>query len=82
MAHMGVDYEISGDMLKIIGKGGGLLGAEVKALDLRAGIALTLCGLAAEGETVITDAWQIDRGYVDLIPKLKSLGASCSGSLG
>ena len=82
MARMGVDYEISGDMLKIIGKGGGLLGAEVKALDLRAGIALTLCGLAAEGETFITDAWQIDRGYVDLIPKLKSLGASCSGSLG
>lgn len=82
MARMGLQYEISGDMLKIMGNGGGLIGAEVKALDLRAGIALTLCGLAAEGETTITDAWQIGRGYVDLIPKLKSLGANCSGSLG
>lgn len=82
MAKMGLKYEISGDMLKIVGRGGGLKGTEVKALDLRAGIALTLCGLGAEGETTITDAWQIGRGYVDLIPKLKSLGAICSGSIG
>lgn len=82
MARMGVQYEISGDMLKVMGNSGGLIGTEVKALDLRAGIALTLCGLAAEGETVITDAWQIGRGYVDLVPKLKSLGANCSGSIG
>jgi len=82
MAKMGLKYEISGDMLKIVGRGGGLKGTEVKALDLRAGIALTLCGLGAEDETTITDAWQIGRGYVDLIPKLKSLGANCSGSIG
>ncbi|WP_367108775.1 UDP-N-acetylglucosamine 1-carboxyvinyltransferase [uncultured Psychrobacter sp.] len=82
MARMGVQYGISGDMLKVMGNNGGLIGTEVKALDLRAGIALTLCGLAAEGETVITDAWQIGRGYVDLIPKLKALGANCSGSIG
>lgn len=81
MKKMGVNYQIEGDMLKIHGQGGGLVGAEVKALDLRAGIALTLCGLAAEGETVITDAWQIGRGYVDLIPKLKSLGGVCSGEI-
>lgn len=81
MKKMGLDYQIDGDMLKIHGQGGSLVGAEVKALDLRAGIALTLCGLAAQGETVITDAWQIGRGYVDLIPKLKSLGAVCSGEI-
>lgn len=81
MAKMGVEYTIAGDMLKIAGKGGGLQGAEVTALDLRAGIALTLCGMAAEGETIINDAWQIGRGYVDLIPKLKALGAVCSGSV-
>lgn len=81
MKKMGLDYQIEGDMLKINGQGGGLVGAEVRALDLRAGIALTLCGLAAEGETVISDAWQIGRGYVDLIPKLKSLGAVCSGEI-
>ena len=81
MGKMGLQYEVSGDMLKIEGNRGGLVGTEVKALDLRAGIALMLCGLAAEGETVITDAWQIGRGYVDLIPKLKALGANCSGNI-
>ncbi len=75
MARMGLSYEIAGDMLKIHGKGGGLRGAEVRALDLRAGAALTLCGLAADGETTITDAWQISRGYVDFAAKLNSLGA-------
>lgn len=79
MGKMGLAYSVKGDLLRISGKGGGLRGAEVCALDLRAGIALALCGLAAEGETVITDAWQIGRGYVKLIPKLQSLGAVCSG---
>lgn len=75
MARMGMEHEIRGDMLVIHGKGGGLHGAEVRALDLRAGAALTLCGLAAEGETVITDAWQISRGYMDFAEKLNALGA-------
>ncbi|MBE7927492.1 UDP-N-acetylglucosamine 1-carboxyvinyltransferase [Pseudomonas saudiphocaensis] len=81
MAKMGLKYDIAGDMLKIYGHAGGLAGARVKALDLRAGIALALCGLAAEGETVISDAWQIGRGYVNFISKLKSLGAECSGEI-
>ena len=81
MAKMGLKYEVKGDILKVYGQGGGLVGAEVKALDLRAGIALTLAGLSADGETIITDAWQIGRGYVNLITKLKSLGAVCSGEI-
>ena len=81
MEKMGLKYQIEGQILKIHGQNGNLYGAQVKALDLRAGIALTLCGLTAEGETIITDAWQIGRGYVNLIPKLKSLGAVCSGSI-
>ena len=72
---MGVSSEVTGDMLRIHGKGGGLHGADVRALDLRAGAALALCGLTAEGETTIADAWQIARGYVDFAGKLKSLGA-------
>ncbi|HRL75157.1 MAG TPA: UDP-N-acetylglucosamine 1-carboxyvinyltransferase [Candidatus Accumulibacter phosphatis] len=75
MARMGLRHEVVGDMLKIYGHGGGLHGAEVRALDLRAGAALALCGLAAEGETVITDAWQIARGYENFAEKLRSLGA-------
>ena len=72
---MGLHYEVTGDMLRIHGNGGGLYGATVKALDLRAGAALALCGLTADGETTITDAWQISRGYVDFAAKLRSLGA-------
>jgi UDP-N-acetylglucosamine 1-carboxyvinyltransferase len=74
MAKMGFKYTISGDMLQIHGSARSLRGAEVRALDLRAGAALALCGLAAEGETLIRDAWQIDRGYVNFVKKLNSLG--------
>lgn len=75
MAKMGLRHEVRGDMLVIHGQRGGLQGAEVRALDLRAGAALALCGLTAGGETVITDAWQIERGYVDFASKLRELGA-------
>ncbi|KPQ02361.1 UDP-N-acetylglucosamine 1-carboxyvinyltransferase [Marinobacter sp. HL-58] len=75
MAKMGLGYEIKGNLLKVHGNQGSIIGAHVKALDLRAGAALALCGLVAEGETVIEDAWQIARGYADFDKKLKSLGA-------
>jgi len=75
MAKMGLNFAIDGDMLRIYGIGGKLHGTQVRALDLRAGAALTLCGLVAEGETCITDAWQISRGYVDFPEKLRALGA-------
>lgn len=76
MARMGAKHEVTGDMLRIHGTGGGLHGADVRALDLRAGAALSLCGLIAEGETTVLDAWQIARGYVDFPGKLRRLGAS------
>ncbi len=78
MAKMGLLYNIDGDMLKIQGNGGNLQGSEVTALDLRAGAALVLCGLAAASETVIHDAWQINRGYVNFVEKLTLLGAAIS----
>lgn len=52
-----------------------LLGAPVKATDLRAGASLILAGLVSEGETEISDAHHIDRGYPDIEEKLKALGA-------
>lgn len=76
MAKMGLDFNTEGNLLKIYGKGGSLVGATVKALDLRAGAALALCGLIADGETIITDAWQIGRGYNNFVQKLKSLGGA------
>ena len=52
-----------------------LQGAEVKATDLRAGAALILAGLVADGETIISNIYHIDRGYSDLIEKFTKLGA-------
>jgi len=52
-----------------------LYGTEVRATDLRAGAALMVAGLMAEGETVINDVYYIDRGYHRVEEKLSSLGA-------
>jgi UDP-N-acetylglucosamine 1-carboxyvinyltransferase len=52
-----------------------LSGAPVRAVDVRAGAALVLAGLVADGETVISDAHHVDRGYEDFVGKLASLGA-------
>ncbi|WP_373897954.1 UDP-N-acetylglucosamine 1-carboxyvinyltransferase [Haloimpatiens sp. FM7315] len=53
-----------------------LTGAEVKTTDLRAGAALILAGLAAEGCTKIGDIYHIDRGYVNIENKFKSIGGN------
>ena len=55
-----------------------LQGAPVKATDLRAGAALVLAGIVAEGETRVHEIRHIDRGYEDYVGKLSSLGASVS----
>jgi UDP-N-acetylglucosamine 1-carboxyvinyltransferase len=52
-----------------------LQGAEVASTDLRAGAALVLTGLVAEGRTRVTELKHIDRGYVSFTEKLKALGA-------
>ncbi|REK69533.1 UDP-N-acetylglucosamine 1-carboxyvinyltransferase [Paenibacillus paeoniae] len=53
-----------------------LTGAKVCATDLRAGAALICAALRAEGETEVTGLHHIDRGYVDITGKLRSLGAT------
>lgn len=77
MEKMGLQYSSEDNLLRIQGNGGKLKGATVKALDLRAGAALALCGLIAHGETTILDAWQIYRGYNLFTEKLQMLGAKC-----
>lgn len=74
---MGVDAQVENDFLVING-GGRTQGAEVNALDLRAGMALLLLGLVSNGETTINNAWQIERGYEDIITKTRSLGGKIS----
>lgn len=53
-----------------------LQGAEVAATDLRAGAALVLAGLVAEGVTRVVELKHIDRGYVNLVEKFQQLGAT------
>jgi UDP-N-acetylglucosamine 1-carboxyvinyltransferase len=52
-----------------------LVGATARALDIRAGAALIIAGLAAEGISTITDIYHLDRGYEALETKLGALGA-------
>src|SRR5690606_1918947 len=52
-----------------------LVGANVQATDLRAGAALICAGLRADGETIVSGLHHIDRGYIDIVGKLASLGA-------
>jgi UDP-N-acetylglucosamine 1-carboxyvinyltransferase len=52
-----------------------LSAAPARALDVRAGAALVLAGLAADGETVVHDPFHVDRGYSDLAGSLRALGA-------
>jgi UDP-N-acetylglucosamine 1-carboxyvinyltransferase len=71
---MGADIRIGGRSAVIKGVPE-LTGAPVTATDLRAGAALVCAGLAADGETEITDIQHIDRGYENLVTKMQNLGA-------
>ena len=61
--------------IAIIGGVDNYTGARVNAPDLRAGAALVIAGLAAEGITVVDDIYYIERGYEEFEKKLASLGA-------
>ena len=75
LRRMGADIRTEGHHAVVRGVAR-LSGAPVRAFDVRAGAALVLAGLVADGETVISDAHHIDRGYEDLDGKLASLGAN------
>jgi UDP-N-acetylglucosamine 1-carboxyvinyltransferase len=74
LMRMGANVRIAGDMAIINGVPR-LSGAPVEANDIRAGAALVLAGLAAEGRTEISGAEFVDRGYERLTEKLSALGA-------
>ncbi len=77
LKRMGARIKVEGHTAVIEGVDS-LLGARVKATDLRAGAALILGGLAAEGETTIDNAGYIFRGYENVREKLNALGAKLS----
>ena len=74
LRRMGADISVDGKVAVIEGTGH-LTGAPVKACDLRAGAALIIAGLAAEGVTEIEDIYHIERGYDCMEKKLRDLGA-------
>jgi UDP-N-acetylglucosamine 1-carboxyvinyltransferase len=74
LIRMGANIKIEGRSAVVEGCGR-LTGAKVKATDLRAGASLLLAGLAAEGRTEITDVHHIDRGYSNMVEKLKAVQA-------
>lgn len=75
LRRMGANIQVEGRSAFIEGVKS-LTGCEVKATDLRAGAALILAGLVAEGRTTITDIYHIDRGYVEIENKFRNLGAN------
>jgi UDP-N-acetylglucosamine 1-carboxyvinyltransferase len=69
---IGFQTRVEGDMLVIDG-GYPVTGGTVKALDLRAGIALLLAGMTSDEQVTIEEEWQIYRGYEHLEQKIKGL---------
>jgi UDP-N-acetylglucosamine 1-carboxyvinyltransferase len=75
MMRMGADITIE-DHHAVVRGVSSLQGAPVKSTDLRAGAALVLAGIVADGRTVVHNIYHIDRGYEDYVGKLASLGAN------
>ena len=74
LQRMGAQIRVDGRTATVEG-GHTLTGAAVRATDLRAGAAMVLAGLVADGETRVGYIHHIDRGYDDLVAKLVALGA-------
>lgn len=74
LLRMGADINVNGQFASIEGVGA-LRGAPIQADDLRAGAAMIIAGLVAQGETRVENVDHVDRGYEDVVEKLKKLGA-------
>jgi UDP-N-acetylglucosamine 1-carboxyvinyltransferase len=74
LQRMGAQIQVKGNTASVEGVEG-MSGADVMVSDLRAGAALVLAGLAAQGKTTIHRVYHLDRGYEDLEKKLSAVGA-------
>ncbi len=74
LTRMGAEIEVHGGTATVTGVKR-LKGAPVMATDLRASISLILAGLAAEGETIVSRVYHLDRGYEHVVRKLEGVGA-------
>jgi len=74
LRRMGAEIEVHGGTATVTGVER-LRGAPVMATDLRASVSLILAGLAAEGETVVSRVYHLDRGYEQVVRKFSGVGA-------
>jgi len=74
LKRMGANIQVDGKVAVIEGCGA-LTGAPIRACDLRAGAAMVVAGLAADGMTEVEDVSHIERGYEDIVKKLRGIGA-------
>ncbi|MCA0873721.1 UDP-N-acetylglucosamine 1-carboxyvinyltransferase [Seohaeicola saemankumensis] len=74
LIRMGASIDVHGGTATVTGVDR-LKGAPVMATDLRASVSLILAGLAAEGETVVSRVYHLDRGYEHVVRKLEAVGA-------
>ncbi len=74
LTRMGAEIDVQGGTATVTGVEK-LRGAPVMATDLRASVSLILAGLAAEGETVVSRVYHLDRGYEHVVRKLEHVGA-------
>lgn len=79
---LGAKIDVGANGIATIQGGAPLTGAPVRALDIRAGAAVVVAGLAAAGETTVRDVGHLDRGYADLEPRLRLLGAEITRQAG
>ena len=77
LSRLGAQIHVEGHHASITGVGE-LSGAPVMATDIRAGVGLVLAGLVSEGETIVEDAFHIDRGFPGFAEALCALGADVS----
>lgn len=75
LMRMGANIDVHGGTATVTGVKG-LKGAPVMATDLRASISLILAGMAAEGETIVSRVYHLDRGYEHVVRKLSACGAT------
>ncbi|NLW69640.1 MAG: UDP-N-acetylglucosamine 1-carboxyvinyltransferase [Eubacteriaceae bacterium] len=75
LTKMGARVTVTNGNVAIFHGGDKLMGARINATDLRAGAAMVIAGLVAEGETIVGGLEHIDRGYEDIVGKYASLGA-------
>ncbi|MGR3290683.1 MAG: UDP-N-acetylglucosamine 1-carboxyvinyltransferase [Paracoccaceae bacterium] len=75
LMRMGAQIDVQGGTATVTGVDQ-LKGAPVMATDLRASVSLILAGLAAEGETIISRVYHLDRGYEQVVRKFSGVGAN------